>query len=52
MTIAVTRTETNNARISERGHLTEWSVEIEPDQLPHVIERLQAIQEEINSHQS
>ena len=47
MTIAVTRTETDNVRISEHGHLTEWSIEIQPDQFDWIIERLQTIQKEI-----
>jgi len=42
MTISVTETETG-ANLSEHGHETEWSVDVEISSIPYIIERLQTI---------
>ena len=47
MTIAVTKTEHNQAKIYQQAHASEWSLVIEAFQLDYVISSLQQIRDEI-----
>ena len=52
MTLAITKEDNNIARISQHAHMTEWGLDIQEDQLDHVIYHLQRIRQEIKDDKS
>lgn len=48
MTLTVTKTDENEARISQQAYASEWALVIQADQIDNIIYQLKAVQEEIN----